>query len=184
MQANDEIFFIATVPEEYFNNFLSNHSEFQSHRLFKSDPFSIKQRIKEALHQENLLESTSISKKIAIINFSASVANLDRLKPKIHIEGLYTGQFYQFGDRWRSYRILNNDVPSVEEINSQNVLLLSGSSHSVNNLCPPMKKFAKNLLVSLSVNKQLKILGTCFGHQFLAHLNGASVAKRNFVKGT
>lgn len=47
-----------------------------------------------------------------------------------------------------------------------------------------MKRFAFNLSNALNLNKKLKILGTCFGHQFLAHLHGVEVSKRNFVKGT
>jgi GMP synthase-like glutamine amidotransferase len=52
--------------------------------------------------------SSTPNKKIAIINFSSSVANEDKLKPKIHLEGLYAGQLFKFGDQWRSFRIINN----------------------------------------------------------------------------
>lgn len=122
-------------------------------------------------------------KKIAIINFSASVANVDKLKPKLHIEGLYAGQLYRFGDEWESYRILNSQIPTVEQMSKQDVLILTGSTYSVTNMRPEMRKFGRNLLRVLDLNKKLKIIATCFGHQFLGHLHGAAVRKRNFVKG-
>ena len=44
---------------------------------------------------------------IMVINLSLSVTFKDKTKAKVNIEGLFSGIFYRRGDRWRSYKILN-----------------------------------------------------------------------------
>ena len=44
--------------------------------------------------------------RVIIINFSGSVGREDKISPKINIEALYTGIFYQNQDIWSSYKIL------------------------------------------------------------------------------
>jgi GMP synthase-like glutamine amidotransferase len=43
--------------------------------------------------------------------------------------------------------------------------------------------FGRNLIRSLAINSKLKVLGTCFGHQFMSYLYGGVVQKRKFIKG-
>lgn len=38
-----------------------------------------------------------------------------------------------------------------------------------------MKIFQKNLVQALKINKQLKVTGFCFGHQFVAHAFGGRI---------
>jgi len=63
------------------------------------------------------------------------------------------------------------------------VIILTGSSSSVNNLCPQVRGFTYNLSKSLITNKRLKILATCFGHQLLSWMHGSSIITKNLVKG-
>ena len=93
------------------------------------------------------------------------------MKPKIHIDGIFSGIFYNPGDQWRSYKILKNEIPKVEELALFDTVILSGSSYSVNNMAPQMEKFKDILLDALRINNKLKILGICFGHQFIAKSN-------------
>ena len=44
--------------------------------------------------------------RVIIINFSGLVGREDKISPKINIEALYTGIFYQNQDNWSSYKIL------------------------------------------------------------------------------
>lgn len=76
------------------------------------------------------------SKRVAIVNFASSVLNQDPFKPRINVEALLGGIFYNAGDSWRSFRILKGDVPQVEELAQFDTLILSGSSYSVNDMAP------------------------------------------------
>jgi hypothetical protein len=49
---------------------------------------------------------------IAIINFSLSVTEPDKTAPKINLDCLFAGIFYQKGDKWKSYKILKGEIPS------------------------------------------------------------------------
>ena len=42
-----------------------------------------------------------------VINLSLSVTFKDKTKAKVNIEGLFSGILYRRGDRWRSFKILN-----------------------------------------------------------------------------
>lgn len=80
-------------------------------------------------------------RKIGIINFSTSTLNQDRLQAKIHLEGLFSGIFYNPGDEWKAFKILRGEVPKVEELMDYNTLILSGSSLSVNKMPAQMQQF-------------------------------------------
>ena len=56
--------------------------------------------------------------------------------------------------------------------------MITGSTYSVNNMHPHMRKVASHLKDALAINKQLKMVGFCFGHQLLANIHGARVEKR------
>lgn len=62
--------------------------------------------------KENI-EKTPQPKKILIINLSQSVTNIDKTKPKINVDCLFSGIFYRSGDTWQSYKILLNEIPTV-----------------------------------------------------------------------
>jgi GMP synthase-like glutamine amidotransferase len=49
-------------------------------------------------------------------------------------------------------------------------LILTGSGLSVNEEEVHVEKFGKMLKVALEKNKQLKVIGLCFGHQLLAKI--------------
>lgn len=78
-------------------------------------------------------------RKIAIINFASSVLSHDPFKPRINLDALIGGIFYNPGDSWRSFRILKGDVPQAEELAQFDTLILSGSSYSVNAMPPQIE---------------------------------------------
>lgn len=39
------------------------------------------------------------------------------------------------------------------------------------------------MLETLKMNKKLKVLGICFGHQFIAHSNKAEITSKTLDKG-
>ena len=96
---------------------------------------------------------------------------------------MLTGIFYQPGDQWKSFRILRGDIPKVEELAQYDTIILSGSSHCVNKMPLQMEKFQEILLQTLKANKQLKVMGICFGHQFIAHSNKAEITSKELNKG-
>lgn len=62
-----------------------NNSFFRSEKLEGENAFQIGEQLRRSFGSTTKSEVSKKTKKIAIINFSASVANLDRLKPKIHL---------------------------------------------------------------------------------------------------
>jgi hypothetical protein len=76
------------------------------------------------------------SRKVAIINFASSVLTQDPFKPRINVDALIGGIFYNPGDSWKSFKILKGDVPQAEELAQFDTLILSGSSYSVNGMAP------------------------------------------------
>ncbi len=61
--------------------------------------------------------------------------------------------------------------------------MLSGSSLSVNDNDPCVCKFTEELKKALQKNKQLKVLGICFGHQLIARMFGGTVIKKHLLTG-
>ena len=120
---------------------------------------------------------------IMVINLSLSVTFKDKTKAKVNIEGLFSGIFYRRGDRWRSYKILNEEIPTVEDMIRVDTVVISGSSLSVLNMHPLIQKFQAQLFSALEVNKKLKVLGFCYGHQMIAQALGAKVEKKHVTSG-
>jgi GMP synthase-like glutamine amidotransferase len=52
-------------------------------------------------------------------------------------------------------------------------IILSGSTHSVNNIPAQIKTFKEILGKALVKSHKLKILGICFGHQLIANIQGS-----------
>lgn len=107
-----------------------------------------------------------------------SVTNTDKTKAKINVDGLFSGIFYQNGDLWKSYKILLKEIPTIEELLQADTVMISGSTFSVNKKHEYMKIFVENLMEALEINKKLKVLGFCFGHQLVAQAHGARIEKR------
>lgn len=80
-----------------------------------------------------------------VINLSLSVTFKDKTKAKVNIEGLFSGIFYRRGDRWRSFKILNEEIPTVEDMIRVDTVVISGSSLSVLNMHPFIQKFQARL---------------------------------------
>ena len=122
-------------------------------------------------------------KRIMVINLSQSVTNVDKTRPKINLDGLFSGIYYRKGDIWKSYKILLEEIPTIEEMIQSDTIIISGSTYSVNNMHEYMKLFVANLVVALDLNKKLKVTGGCFGHQLLAQAYGARIEKRQLTRG-
>lgn len=122
-------------------------------------------------------------RRIAIINLSASVTNVDKTKPKINVNGLFSGLFYRHGDKWQTFEVLNHEIPSVNDLLCFDTIMISGSTYSVNQMHPYMKILAENIKEALSLSKSLKVIGICFGHQFISHIFGAKVEKKQLIRG-
>lgn len=72
---------------------------------------------------------------------------------------------------------LTNTEPTLEELQSADVIIMPGSKLSVtsgNPIIDTMKKLIKN---SVAANPSLKIMGVCFGHQFLCETMGGTVGR-------
>lgn len=102
----------------------------------------------------------------------------------MHLEGLLSGILFSCGDSWKSYRILKQDIPSAGELAAYDAIILSGSSYSVHNIPEEIVAFKGVLLEALETNKGLRVMGICFGHQFLAWIHGVEVVTKPLNKGT
>jgi len=47
----------------------------------------------------------------------------------------------------------------------------------------PMVQFLAVLKETIAIKPELKLMGICFGHQFIAHLNNVPVLTRTLTKG-
>jgi hypothetical protein len=70
--------------------------------------------------------------KIGMINFSTSQLRVDKIQPKMHQAGLFTGIFSTKNDEWTIYNVLQNQMPTEQEYQELDCVILSGSSMSVN----------------------------------------------------
>ena len=104
-----------------------------------------------------------------------SVTNTDKTKAKVNVDGLFSGIFYQNGDLWKCYKVLLKEIPTVEELLQADTVMISGSTFSVNNKHEFINLFLENLMEALEINKKLKVLAFCFGHQLIAQAHGARV---------
>lgn len=67
----------------------------------------------ELIKGKNIHETPERKRKIGIINFSTQTICKDKFKPKMHIEGILSGIFYNPGDEWHSFHILANKIPTL-----------------------------------------------------------------------
>jgi GMP synthase-like glutamine amidotransferase len=94
-----------------------------------------------------------------------------------------SGIFYRGGDIWTMFKVIAGNIPSVEQLQEQDVVILTGSSLSVLDLNPKVEEFSSNLKKALQINKKIKVLGFCFGHQLISHLYGGILRKKKSVLG-
>ena len=78
---------------------------------------------------------------------------------------------------------MKGDIPTAEELSEFHSVVLTGSSLSVNDNNPHINALLKNLKNAIEINKKLKVLGICFGHQAITKMFGGKVEKVEWIGG-
>jgi len=94
-----------------------------------------------------------------------------------HYEALYSGILKQKGERWLNFAASEYQLPTDEELTKLKGLVISGAGHAAYDNSPFHEQLATVLQKAYKDHPQLKILGICFGCQFLAHCLGGRAEK-------
>jgi GMP synthase-like glutamine amidotransferase len=92
---------------------------------------------------------------------------------------LFIGQLTRDWDkRWKVYLAFKMELPSEEELKSIKILVFPGSARAVydeeNLFVPVVSEFIRKVMSEYS---NIKLFGSCFGHQMFAHALGGHVEK-------
>ena len=127
-------------------------------------------------------EKPKKSLRIGIANFGTGVLKEDYYRPKVHLFGLIEGIW--FGNHnWSHFRILKEEFPTEKEFEKMDVIILTGSSLSVNDKEPEVETLIELLKAAAEKHTDLRILGFCFGHQVLTKTFDGKVVKKDKVAG-
>lgn len=78
---------------------------------------------------------------------------------------------------WRTFNACEGDIPSAEDVDKYQGLVIGGSHYSVNDDKEWVKRM-EQLIVSLAKKSPSpRVVGLCFGHQLLAKALGGSVSR-------
>ena len=94
-----------------------------------------------------------------------------------HYEALYCGILREKGERWLNYAASEHQLPTDDELKKLKGIVISGAGHAAYDDSPFHGKLAEVLQKAYKDHPQLKLLGICFGCQFLAHCLGGRAAK-------
>lgn len=86
----------------------------------------------------------------------------------VNMEAIFIGILYN-NEQWHIYYPTKGEVVSAEELATYKGVILPGSSLCVNEMYPELAQILTNLDQALSLNKQLRVLGVCYGHQAVAY---------------
>lgn len=81
------------------------------------------------------------------------------------------------------YCVLKNEIPTAKALSKFDSIILPGSTNSILDDIPPINKFKKRLKKALKYSPNLKVLGICYGHQFIAKYFGAPIARKERFSG-
>ncbi|KAG1363726.1 gamma-glutamyl peptidase 5 [Cocos nucifera] len=103
-------------------------------------------------------------------------------KDSDYVKKIYGGYFHVFveafgdeGETWDLYRVIDGEFPDMEELDSYDGFVISGSPHDAygNDLWILRLCFLLQTLDAM----QKRVLGICFGHQVLCRALGGRVGK-------
>ncbi|XP_062078487.1 gamma-glutamyl peptidase 5-like [Humulus lupulus] len=101
-----------------------------------------------------------------------------------YVKNMYGGYFNVFmaafgeeGERWDLFRVVEGEFPELEELDSYDGFVVSGSPYDAYANEPWILKLCSLLQTLDSMAK--KVLGICFGHQVICRALGGKVGKAN-----
>ncbi len=92
-------------------------------------------------------------------------------------QGLFIGQLATDGEkRWKVYLGYKHEVPTMEDLKSIKALIFTGSARAVydqqNTFVETISEMIRNVMENYP---DIKLFGSCFGHQIFAHALGGKV---------
>ena len=79
-------------------------------------------------------------------------------------------------DEFVEYQAFETNVPTMQELEDFDGVIVPGSRHSVNDSLPWLVH-VENLLIKIVEKKRPQLFCTCFGHQLLAKALGGTVSQ-------
>jgi GMP synthase-like glutamine amidotransferase len=83
-------------------------------------------------------------------------------------------------EEWVSYRVVDNEFPSDDELKTFDGILLTGSKYDAHAQDPWIQSLRKLVVKCATKYKEKKIVGICFGHQLVANALGGISGRSNF----
>ncbi|XP_062079743.1 gamma-glutamyl peptidase 5-like [Humulus lupulus] len=109
-------------------------------------------------------------------------ALLQATRDSEYVKKMYGGYFNVFvaafgeeGEKWDLFMVVEGDFPELEELDSYDGFLISGSPYDAYSSEPWILRLCFLLQILDSMAK--KVLGICFGHQVIARALGGKVGK-------
>jgi len=115
-----------------------------------------------------------------------AVISCDPMAKSFMLNSLHYSVFKKYGENWRLYRAHEGDLPTDEELKKLKGIVIPGSSQSAYDThLPWFEPLIECIKKIVNENKQINLLGICFGAQIIAQALGGKVAKmdREFVRG-
>lgn len=97
-------------------------------------------------------------------------------RPRISLSSLYYGMYFN-NERWRSFNLFEDGQPSDELYREASLVIVPGSSLSVNCGRKEIQDLILKLQQMLQASARLRVLGVCFGCQLVAPVFGGKVGK-------
>ncbi|CAD8044035.1 unnamed protein product [Paramecium primaurelia] len=93
------------------------------------------------------------------------------------MEALHLGIYKEDNEDWEVYLAIENQYPKLENLDG---IIITGSTSAAYDMSENWKEPLFNFLKEAD-QRQIKILGICFGHQIMAHCLGGEAKKMTFV---
>ncbi|XP_051150178.1 gamma-glutamyl peptidase 5-like [Andrographis paniculata] len=99
-----------------------------------------------------------------------------------YVKKVYGGYYNVFvetlgdeGDKWDTFRVVEGDFPSMDDLEKYDGFVISGSPHDAHGHEDWVLELC--ILLQTLFDMQKKVLGICFGHQILCRALGGKVAR-------
>lgn len=93
------------------------------------------------------------------------------------MEALFLGIFFN-NEQWKIYYPTKGETVSAEELAQYKGIILPGSKLCANEMYPQLALILSNIEKALTINKDLRVLGVCYGHQVVAYHRKIEVERR------